>query len=131
MISPRSTSDIVHSLTNQITYVKKLVTVVRVNANAIVNFSTIVKNIVAQSQVWFQKFARGVMWLNYTLQDQSELLTAVRKLELALLRIIKKVSDLKLFRTVSVARQVTYEPNKSNYLTEYIKKFNRESARVI
>ena len=43
-----STSDIVHSLTNQVTYVKKLDTMARVNANAIANLSSIVKDIVNQ-----------------------------------------------------------------------------------
>jgi len=41
-----STSDIVHSLTNQVTFVKKLDTMARVNANAIANLSTTVTDIV-------------------------------------------------------------------------------------
>jgi hypothetical protein len=44
-----SNSDIVHSLTNQVTYVKNLDTVTKVNGNTIANLSTIVKIIMAQS----------------------------------------------------------------------------------
>ena len=43
-----STSDVVHSLTDQVTYIKKLGTMARVNAHAIANWSSIVKDIVSE-----------------------------------------------------------------------------------
>ena len=89
-----STSDIVHSLTNQVTYIKKLDTMARVNAHAIANLSSIVKDIVSQSYERFQQTAREVIWLNYTLHGQSELFTAVRQVEFALLQMTQQVSDL-------------------------------------
>jgi len=89
-----STSDIVHSLTNQVTYVKKLDAMATVNADAIANLSTTVKDIVNRSYEKFQQTARNVIWLNYTLHGQSELFTAVRQLEFALLQMIQQVSDL-------------------------------------
>ena len=74
-----STSDIVHSLTNQVTYVKKLDAMATVNADAIANLSTAVNDIVNRSYEKFQQTARDVIWLNYTLHGQSELFTAVRQ----------------------------------------------------
>ena len=62
-----STSDIVHSLSNLITYVKKLDTVTRVNNIAIVNLSNIVKNDIIPSHNRFQEIARDILWLNVTL----------------------------------------------------------------
>jgi len=89
-----STSDIVHSLTNQITYVKKLDIMMRVSACAIANLSSTVKVIVNQSYEKFQQTARNVIWFNYTLHGQSELFTAVRQVEFALLQMIQQVIDL-------------------------------------
>ena len=66
----------------------------RVNANAIANLSSIVKDIVSQSYERFQQTAREVMWLNCTLHGQSELFTAVRQVEFALLQMTQQVSDL-------------------------------------
>jgi hypothetical protein len=39
-------SDIVHSLTNQVMYIKKLDTATKVNANAVANLSATVKDII-------------------------------------------------------------------------------------
>jgi hypothetical protein len=72
-------SDIVHSLFNQVTYIKKLDTTTQVNADAIANLSSIVKNIVVQSYDKFQETARDILWLNYSLHGQSELYTATRQ----------------------------------------------------
>jgi len=67
---------------------------VRFNADAIANLSTTVKDIVNRSYEKFLQTARNVIWLNYTLQGQSELFTAVRQLEFTLLQMIQQVSDL-------------------------------------
>jgi len=66
----------------------------RVNANAIANLSSIVKDIVSQSYERFQQTAIEVIWLNYTLHGQNELFTAIRQVEFALLQMIQQVSDL-------------------------------------
>ena len=88
------TSDIVHSLSDQVTYVKKLDTMARFNANVIANLSTIAKDTVAQSHKRFQETARDVVWLNYILHGRSELFTAIRQLEFSLLQLIQQVGDL-------------------------------------
>jgi hypothetical protein len=64
----------------------------QVNANA--NLFSIVKNIIVRSYDNFQETTRDILWLNYTLHGLSELYTATRQLELALLLMIQKVSDL-------------------------------------
>jgi hypothetical protein len=87
-------SDIVHSLSSQVTYVKNLDTVTKVNANAIANLSTTVKDIMVKSYDRIWNISRDIIWLNYTISGQSELYTAVRQLEFALLRMIQQVSDL-------------------------------------
>jgi len=56
--------------------------------------SSIVKDIVSQSYEKFQQTAGDVIWLNYTLHSQSDLFTAVRQLEFALLQMTQQVSDL-------------------------------------
>jgi hypothetical protein len=84
-----STSDI-HSLTSQVTYIKKLDTATKVNAHAIANFSAILKDIVVQSYDKFQVTARDILWLSYTLHGQSELYTT----ELELLQMFQQVSEL-------------------------------------
>jgi hypothetical protein len=73
-----STSDIIYSLADQVTYVKKLDTATKVNANAVENLSRIVKNTVLQSHERFQETTRDIHWLNYTLHGQGELYTAIR-----------------------------------------------------
>jgi len=89
-----STSDIVHSLSNKITYVKKLDTVTRVNNIAIVNLSYIIKNYIIQSHSRFQKIARDILWLNVTLFNHSELLVTIRQLEYALMQMILRTYEL-------------------------------------
>jgi hypothetical protein len=55
-------ADIVHSLANQLTYVKGLGQNTRVNADAILNMSSIVKNELVQSHDRYVQITRDVMW---------------------------------------------------------------------
>ena len=87
-------SDITHSLSNQLTYVKKLGTATEINAEAISNLSSIVKDSIIRSHDKFQELTRDLMWLNITVYAQSELFTTVRQLEFALLRVIQQLDEL-------------------------------------
>jgi len=49
-------SDIVHSLTNQLTYVKKVADMTSLNTESIANLSSIVKDIIIQSHDKYQQF---------------------------------------------------------------------------
>jgi len=61
-----STSDIVHSLNSQLTYVKKLDTATGINAMAIANLSSIFKDTVIQSHNKFQQVTQDMSWLKVT-----------------------------------------------------------------
>jgi hypothetical protein len=69
-------SDWAHSLTNQLTYVKKLDTVTAVCVDAITNLSYVVKDSLVQSHDEFQQIVRDMMWFNVTLNlpDNCELI---------------------------------------------------------
>ena len=73
-------SDITHSLSNQLTYVKKLSTATEVNSEAIANLSSIVKDNIIQSHDKFQEITRDLMWLNVTVYAQSELFSTIGQL---------------------------------------------------
>jgi len=88
------TSGCVHSLSNQITYVKKSDTVTRVNKIAIANLSNIVKNDIIQSHRRLQEIARDILWLNVTLFNHSELLVTIRQLKYALMQKIQQTDEL-------------------------------------
>ena len=77
--------DVVHSLSDQLTYIKKLNTLTQENAHEIMTLSSIVKDEVIQSHDRFQQVMRDIVWLNATLQGQSEQHAYVRQLEFALL----------------------------------------------
>jgi hypothetical protein len=71
----------VHSQSNQLTYVKGLGRNAQINTDAISNMSTIVKNKLFQLHNRYVQLTRDVMWLNLTLFNQSALFTVIRKLE--------------------------------------------------
>jgi hypothetical protein len=85
-------SDIVHSLSHQVTYIKKLDATAEINANAIANLSNIIKHNMIQAHDKFQRITRDVMWLNLMLHGQSELHTVVR--EFTLLQLVQQIDEL-------------------------------------
>jgi len=89
-----TTSNIVHSLNSQLTYVKKLDTATGINAMVIANLSSRVKDIVIQSHNKFQQISQDMSWLNVTLRNYSELYTVIRQLEFALLQMIYQTDEL-------------------------------------
>ena len=92
--SKSTTSDIIHSLNSQLTYVKKLDTATGINAMVIANLSSIVKDIVFQSHNKFQQISHDISWLNVTLRNYSELYTVIRRLEFAWLQLIYQTDEL-------------------------------------
>jgi hypothetical protein len=63
----------VHSLEYQINYIKSLDLSSRVNAQAISNLSSVVKDFMVQSHDEFYEVTRDIMWLNLTVHIQSEI----------------------------------------------------------
>jgi hypothetical protein len=68
---------IVHSLTEQLTYIKKLHTLNKLSTDALMNMSSTVNDVVVQSQDRFQQTGRDITWLNVNVHDQSELYTTI------------------------------------------------------
>ena len=87
-------ADIVHSLSDQLTYVKKLDTMTRINTNTLTNLSNIVRDTIVQSHDRFQQLTRDIMWLNVTNYNQSEIYMKIRQLEFALLQLIQQINEL-------------------------------------
>ena len=86
-------SDIVHSLTDQITLVKKTGHTAEMHADVISNLSSTVKENI-QSHEKFQQVARDLMWFNITIHAQSALFSTIKELEFALLRLIQQLEEL-------------------------------------
>jgi hypothetical protein len=87
-------ADIVHSLANQLTYVKGLGRNAQLNTEAISNMPAIVRNELVQSHDRYVQLTRDVMWLNLTLFNQSALFTVIRELEYALSQLTHQVDEL-------------------------------------
>ena len=105
-------ADIVHSLENQLSYVKRLGKITAINADAIANLSSIVKDNIIQSHDKFQQITHDIMWLNLTIYGLSEIYMAVRQLEFALLQLTQQVDDL------FIAIQCVIQGNLSVKLTD-------------
>jgi len=68
---------LVHSLSNRVTYVRKLDTVIGINSQAIANLTTVVKDNLVHSNEKFENITEDIAWLHFTVQ--SALFTAVRQ----------------------------------------------------
>jgi hypothetical protein len=75
-------ADLAHSVANQLTYVKDLSVSSKVNADAIANLSSILRDQVIESHDRFQEIASDIIWLNISLLGQSTLYRHIRQLEL-------------------------------------------------
>jgi len=83
--------DIVHSVANQLTYMKKLDTVTSVNADAIANLSGIIRDDMIKSHDIFREITRDILWLNMTIYCQSALFMTFRQLVLAVLQLTEQL----------------------------------------
>ena len=86
--------DIVHSVANQLTYIKKLDTITSVNADAIANLSGIIRDDMIKSHDKFREITRDILWLNMTIYGQSALFMTIRQLELAVLQLTQQLDEL-------------------------------------
>jgi len=87
-------ADIIHSLENQMTYVKNLDLSSRLQTQSIANLSTVVKKFMIDSHDRFFETTRDILWLNLTVHSQSEVYMAVRQLEFALFQLTRQVDEL-------------------------------------
>ena len=86
--------DIVHSVTNQLTYIKKSDTITSVNADAIANLSGTIRDDMIKSHDKFQEIARDILRLNLTIHGQNVLFMTIRQLELAVLQLTQQLDEL-------------------------------------
>ena len=81
---------IVHSLNQQVTYLKQLDGSVKFNFQANGNLSNTLKDIATKAQEGFQDVATRLAWYN----KQREAATAVRQLEFALMKLEISIDEL-------------------------------------
>ena len=81
---------IVHSLNQQVTYLKKLDGSVKFNFQEIGNLSNTLKDVATKAQEGFQDVATRLAWYN----RQREAATAVRQLEFALMKLEISTDEL-------------------------------------
>jgi hypothetical protein len=93
-------ADLAHSVADQLTYVKDLSISSKVNADAIANMSSILRDHFLESHDRFQEIASDIIWLNVSLLGQSTLYRH-RQLEFTLLQLTQHVHQL--FNTVQCA----------------------------
>jgi hypothetical protein len=86
--------DVTHSLSSQLTYIKRLGSLTEASADAKANLSLIVKNAVVQSHDNFQEVSKDIKWLNFTFHHQNELFMAIKGLEFALLQLTQIFDEL-------------------------------------
>jgi len=65
--------DIVYSPSNHVTYMRILDHTARVNISVVANESSIVRDFVTRSHDRFGDTTRDTLWLNMTIQSQSEI----------------------------------------------------------
>ena len=82
-----------YSLANEVTYVKILDHTVRVNADAILNLSTILKNEMIQSHDNYQQIIRDIAWLNMTIYNHC-FIFGDQKVKFALLQLTQQVDEM-------------------------------------
>jgi len=87
-------ADIVHSLENQMTYIKSLDLSSRIEAQTIFNLSTVVKDFMIETNDRFYEITRDILWLNLTVHSKSKVYMAVGQLEFALLQLTQQVEEL-------------------------------------
>jgi hypothetical protein len=87
-------SDMSHSLSNQLTYVKKLCTATKLDTEAVANLSSVIKDHMIKSHDELQQMARDIIWLNVTFFGQSTVHSSIRRLQFTLLQLLQQVTDL-------------------------------------
>ena len=84
----------VHSIDNQITYIKKLDSDTSENAEWIANLSSVIRDNIIRSHDRFQQITNDLLWLNLTVYAQRELFTKIRQLEFSILQPTQRHDEL-------------------------------------
>jgi hypothetical protein len=87
-------ADIIHSVNNQMTYLKSFDQAVKFNTEAVETLSEQVKAVMLDSNRWKDETDLAIHWLNYTLFNQSTTFTYVRQLEFSILELKANVREM-------------------------------------
>jgi hypothetical protein len=85
--------DIVHSVNEQLTYIKKVQYEVRFDTESVKLLSDKVKNMMLDSQKWKDETEWYIHLLNFTLYNQSSILMHIRQLEFGLLQLQQDITS--------------------------------------
>jgi len=86
--------NVVHSIDNQITYIKELDADTSENAEIIANLSSVIKDNIIRSHDRFQQITKDLLWLNLTVYGQSELFTMIRQLIFSIIQLTERLDEL-------------------------------------
>jgi hypothetical protein len=86
--------EIVHSVNDQLTYLKSLDTTVKFDTKAVDILSGKIKSIMLESAKWTNKVDMTTQWLNATIFNQTSIFTYIRQLELEVLELKMRVKDI-------------------------------------
>jgi hypothetical protein len=89
-----SQTDVIHSISKEVTYMKQLDALTGVNSGTTANLSSIVKDVVIHSHDKFKDVTRDILWLSVTIHNQSELYMVIRQLEFVPLQLTQQLSEL-------------------------------------
>jgi hypothetical protein len=99
-------SDIIHSLSNQLTYVKKVADKTSLNTKSIANLSSIVEDSIILSHDKYQQIIRDTFWVNLTFLGHTTSYTAVREMEFTLLQLFQQLDEI--FDAINLPFQGAY-----------------------
>ena len=86
-------SDLVHSVNEQLTYLRSLDSLVKFNSKSVKSLSENVKSMMLNSQQWMNKVDATVYWLNVTLYNETSVFVYIRQLEFAILQLHTQIKD--------------------------------------
>jgi len=84
----------VHSIDNQITYIKKLDSDTSENAEQTANMQSVIRGNIIRLHDRFTQITKSLLWLNLTVYGQSELFTIIRQLEFSILQLTQRLDEL-------------------------------------
>jgi hypothetical protein len=86
-------SDLVHSVNEQLTYLRSLDSFVKFNSKSVKSLSEKVKSMMFNSQQWMNTMDAKVHWLNATLNNQTSVFVYIRQLEFEILQLHTQIKD--------------------------------------
>jgi hypothetical protein len=86
--------DVIHSMTNQFTYIERLDFIINVKVDAISNLSRIINSNIIFSHQKFQQTTRDIFWLNLTVHGKRTSFATIRQLQFPILRLTQQFNEL-------------------------------------